>query len=456
MVLIRSRAFIFVLFISKQEEEAWLPIVKADLESYPTRFCRLLISGAELCPTTQRRHVHVYVEFEYQKQASQLDRLLRLTGLPKPYIQAATKGDYSRIRTDYVKTTTKEDPDVLINIEWPALLDTNDEDTDCDRPMKRTKLSDHELRQLVETGNVEEIKNRDYRFYLRQKSSIEAEAGRHRPKTLDIQHEHLWIVGYTGSYKTSFCKFLYPDAYQWDLCNPNPEEYNKEDVVIMDDMDNKRMRLLTVGKLKNLCNPMGTRCKVNYGAVYVKSRIIVTSQYTLKECFKHKGKAKFIPNPDFNIPEDKVEDDPDYQALNRRFREVTIDQYLAEHKKTRLSKDKIKQLTLEEKSRCEFFVDTDEAYTESNYDPNGVYGSESSKEPRSDVSSSIVGNCHGCDLPGIKTAEGVHIHRKRQASEMDVTLSSTYKPNFVMPPCTNIHCGKNGLFMDGIHTHYTT
>lgn len=378
MVLLRSRAFVAVLFISKQEEDAWLPLIRADLESYPERFKQLLISGAEICPTTGRRHVHVYCGFEYQKAMTQLDRLLRLSGLPKPFIQAANKNDYSRIRADYLKLETKEDPDIICQLEWPYGLSLQDDtDTDFDRPSKKLKLTDQELRSMVESGDIQGIKDRDYRFYLRNKNSIEAEAARHRPKTLDEQKEHLWIVGETGCGKTSLAMNLWPDAYMWDLCNPNPEEYNNESNVIMDDMDNKRLRLLTVGKLKNLCNPAGTRCKVNYGAVYMKARIIVTSQYTLKECFKHKGKQKFVPNPDWQVPEDPIEEDPDYQALERRFKEVHIEDLLREHGLRLMTKEQRSKLSPEERGTYQFFekYDYSTEYSECNFNPNGRYGS---------------------------------------------------------------------------------
>lgn len=391
MVFIRARAFSFVLFLTKLEQDGWLPIIQADLSSYPTRFQRLLVSGAELCPETGRRHVHVYVEFDNQKHSGQLDRFLHLTGVSKPFIKAACKADYNRIRQDFTKITTKEDPSILLLIDWPSktLHDRDDEETDTmdERPAKKTKMANHELRALVESGNIEAIKDWNYNFYLRNKGSIEAEAAKYRPKTLDLEKEHLWIVGETGTGKSSITHYLWPDAYHKDLCNQNFEEYAGQEIVVFDDMDNKRLRLMTVGKIKNLCNPAGDQCKVNYGTVRVKARIIVTSQYTLKQCFKHKGRAKYVPNPDHASPEEDIEEDPDYQAIKRRFREVTIQDFLVEHKLRLMTKEQRAALTDEERGTYQFFEEYD-AYTEDNYNPDGAYGS--SRDDQSEASTTTV------------------------------------------------------------------
>lgn len=391
MVFIRARAFSFVLFLTKLEQDGWLPVIQADLSSYPTRFQRLLVSGAELCPETGRRHVHVYVEFDNQKHSGQLDRFLHLTGVSKPFIKAACKADYNRIRQDYTKISTKEDPSVLLLIDWPSktLHDRDDEETDTmdERPTKKTKMANHELRALVESGNIEAIKDWNYNFYLRNKGSIEAEAAKHRPKTFDQVKEHLWIVGKPGTGKSAITQYLWPQAYQKDLCNQNFEEYNNEDIVVLDDMDNKRLRQMTVGKLKNLCNPAGIQCKVNYGTVFVKAQIIVTSNYSIKECFKHKGKVRYVPNPDHVQEEIPIEEDVDYIAIKRRFKEITIEELLLEKKLRLMTKEQINELSLEEKGTYQIFEEYD-AYTEDNYNPDGVYGS--SRDDQSEASTTTV------------------------------------------------------------------
>lgn len=424
MVMIRARAFSFVLFLTKLEQDGWLPVIQADLSSYPTRFQRLLVSGAELCPTNGRRHVHVYVEFDNQKHSGQLDRFLHLTGVSKPFIKAACKGDYNRIRQDFTKVQTKEDPSVLLLIDWPSknihARDEEETDTMDERPSKKSKMANHELRALVESGNIEAIKDWNYNFYLRNKGSIEAEAAKHRPKTLDEVKEHLWIVGSPGTGKSALTQFMWPDAYQKDLCNQNFEEFNGEKIVVLDDMDNKRLRQMTVGKLKNLCNPAGIQCKVNYGTVHVKARIIVTSNYTIKECFKHKGKKQYVPNPDFERDEEPIEEDVDYIAISRRFREVSIQDFLFENKLRLMSKEQIDNLSPEDKGTYQIFEEFDAYSCDGEINPEGRYGSSTASVNQD-------------TLP---------------VNNEQVTSLGTYKP------CHDANCGKEGVIVGKQHIHY--
>jgi hypothetical protein len=436
MVLIRARAFSFVLFISKLEQDAWLPMIKADISSYPTRFTRLLVSGAEICPSNGRRHVHVYVEFDAQKHNGQLDRFLHLTGVEKPFVKAANRGDYNRIRQDYTKIETKEDPEVLLLVDWPSKVTRErDEETDTqdERPIKKSKMQNHELRALVESGNIEAIKEWNYNFYLRNKGSIEAEAAKYRKKTYDLPKKHLWIVGKPQTGKSAITKYLWPDAYQKDLCNQNFEDYNNQEDVVLDDMDNKRLRLMTVGKLKNLCNPAGSQCKVNYGTVFVKARIIVTSNYSLKDCFKHKGKAKFTPNPDFVQDEEPIEQDVDYLAIKERFREVTIKNFLLENKLRLMTKEQIAELTTEQQGTYQIFEEYD-AYTENSFNPDGRYGSSVTSDDR---------------VTGTTDADqGVQQSKGAQAFVDTLNKPTEYTP------CYDANCGKDGMMIAKKHVHW--
>ena len=52
---LRARAFSGKVQITQAEERAWVAKLKADVCSYPTRYARLVIGGAELAPTTGMR-----------------------------------------------------------------------------------------------------------------------------------------------------------------------------------------------------------------------------------------------------------------------------------------------------------------------------------------------------------------------------------------------------------------
>lgn len=350
---LRSRSFTIRLQISKAEQDAWMPQLKADVLSYPTRFVELVVGGPELAPSTGMRHVHIYVAFEHQRLKQQVIKLLHLDPF-NPWFEVANRNDRDRIIAHHLKDSTKEDLQVRCLLRFPEFASEPRTDDAAPRPSKFAKMTGDQFRDLVESGDLEGVKQADYRGYLRMKGSIEAEIAKFRPKTADIYHEHLWIKGATGTGKTAFIKKKWPDSYLKDCCNANFEEYNNESVVILDDFDNKRLRLMTVGKLKNLCNPAGDRCKINYGTVHVKAKIVVTSQYSIKECFKHKGKAKFIPlNAD--PVDDDVESDPDYQAIKRRFKEVDIKNLLFEEGIQLKSKSAIKNLTPEQQNAYDVF-----------------------------------------------------------------------------------------------------
>jgi len=366
----RSRAFTIRVQLSKEQQSAWLPKLKADVSSYPRRFEELVIGGPELAPTTGMRHVHVYVSFENQHSSSSLPKLLHLQGL-SPYWVVANKHDRARIVKHHFKLATKENPTIRSLLQFPEATQ-EESDFSTEPPTKRAKLSGQELRTLIEAGDLEGVKAVNYNTYLRLKGTIETECAKYRPKTDDVVHEHLWIKGVPGTGKTAYIKRTWPNAYWKDCCNANFEEYNGEDVVILDDFDNKRLRLMTVGKLKNLCNPAGDRCKVNYGCVHVKAKIIVTSQYSLKDAFKHKGKKQFIPT-NGEVVEDPIEDDPDYLAIKRRFKEITIKKLLYQADLQLKSKGKLRQLTPEQQAAYDVFEPYDpehnadaEAYSECN------------------------------------------------------------------------------------------
>ena len=349
---VRARAYTVRIQLSKEQQAAWLPQLKADVTTYPLRFQELVIGGPELAPSTNMRHVHIYAAFEAQRTIQQATKLLRLDEF-RPWVEPANKKNRDRIITHHGKERTKENASIRFLLRFPE--EKGYVNVEADGPAsKRQKTSGPDLREAIESGDLERVKDLNYMLYIKTKGAIETECAKHRAKTDDAVYEHLWIVGKTGEGKSAYVKYRYPDAYDKDLSNPNFEEYNGETVVIMDDFDNKRLRLMTVGKLKNLCNPAGTRCKVNYGCVLVKAKIIVTSQYSILECFKHKGKQQFIPHNADPINDD-ASDDPDYQAIKRRFKEISIKKLLMQENLQLKCRGALKHLTAEQQAAYDVF-----------------------------------------------------------------------------------------------------
>ena len=424
----RARAFTVRVQLSKSEQDQWLPKIKADVAMDPLRFEELVIGGPELAPTTGMRHVHIYVAFEHARSMSQIPALLQLRSF-KPWIECAVKHNRERIINHHCKLATKEDANVLKLYQFPEQID-NGYSTDDTRSLKKQRTTGNDLRQAIETGNIETVKELNYMLYIKSKGAIEAECARFRQETNDCVYEHLWIVGDTGKGKTAYIKRTWPDAYWKDCCNSNFEEYNGQNVVVLDDFDNKRLRLMTVGKLKNLCNPAGDRCKVNYGTVHVKARIIVTSQYSLKDCFKHKGKKQMVVNPDWAVPEDPIEDDPDYQAIKRRFTEVTIDKLLFQANLQLKSKTAIRALTPEQQAAYDVFEP---------YDP------EHNREI--DCYSECNQSLRSYRTQSTQTTD------ESDVQESTKTITTTVDKSTEYIRCTLKSCSHEGYWVEGIHIH---
>ena len=102
---LRARAFSGKVQITQAAERALVAKLKADVCSYPTRYARLVIGGAELAPTTGMRHVHFYVEFVFQRSSTALPALMHMDEL-KPWFTAANRNDRDRIIEHHCKVLT--------------------------------------------------------------------------------------------------------------------------------------------------------------------------------------------------------------------------------------------------------------------------------------------------------------------------------------------------------------
>nr|QTE03499.1 MAG: replication protein [Grus japonensis CRESS-DNA-virus sp.] len=410
----KCRAYSLRITLAQHEQAAWLPLMRAAVDA--NKFNRLLIGGPEIGPEKGIRHVHAYVEFANQASVSAMEKALRLTGLVH-WQQPAAKSDFGRIRDHHCKPESKEDPNVLCLLEHPTFT-TLDKPTSNGIKPTALKVTDR-IQQIIETGgSVEQVKAENYGWYATHSGFVEREVLKYREPVSPTKYDHLWIHGAPGTGKSSSCVLLFPDAHWQDVNNPKFEGYNGESTVILNDMDNKCLRQFTVSKLKNLCDPQGTKCQVNYGCVHVQARMIVTSNYSLKECFQYKGKnAKF--QPDFD------ETDVDYLALKRRFRVLTVDQFLFENNLQLVNKHK---LSLAKTTR-ECFEPFDpersdgDAYSECN--GRTISSQTSTKRKLESIdestqtddtdeqpSKSIKCTFSACSAPGMWTGEGVHIHYK--------------------------------------------
>lgn len=426
---VKHLAFDIRLCLAQHEQDSWLPLIKADISSNPSKFKKILIGGPEIGPTAGKRHVHIYVEFKSQTTIPALTKHLRLQGLIW-WKQQANRNDYCRIRNHHCKTTSKESPDVLLLLEHPEWITPIMEEgliSDGEKGSTTTSGTITErVRRIIENGGtVEDVKSISYGWYASHSGFVEREILKYQPIRQTVKHEHLWIYGDPQTGKTAIATVLFPNAHWQDINNPKFEGYDNQDVVILNEMDNKALRQFTVSKIKSLCDPRGTKCQINYGCVQVQAKIVVLSNYSIKNCFKYKGKnAKW--QADFD------ETDVDYLAIKARFREVKIDKFLFEQGLQLKSKAKLRQATCEKDCFEPYDANrTDnDVYSEDNYSVRSI-GTQTESITTQDEALAI--------LHEEQELQEQLNHTKRVLNRVQ-ELKGAYAPNFVPPVSTAPKC----------------
>lgn len=173
------------------------------------------------------------------------------------------------------------------------------------RTGKENKWAD--MTELAEQGKLEEIKEEYPQFYFLYKQKIESMVKRTFDPINDDLHNHFeWWVGPTGTGKSRTA---------WDLFGNNRylkgihkwwDGYQYEDVVIIEEADPKRCEHMA-HYFKTWFDHYPFRAEVKCSMLnnIRPTKIIVTSNYTIRECF---------PNQQ------------DYEPLERRFKVVHFPQ----------------------------------------------------------------------------------------------------------------------------------
>jgi len=113
---------------------------------------------------------------------------------------------------------------------------------------------------------------------------------------------HRWVYGQSGCGKSRSVREAHPDAFIKDPRTPWWDGYDGEEVVIIDDYDPYQIK--QSGDMKRWLDLYKFQAQVKGGYLMIRPRvIIVTSQYTIRECFG-------------------TEDEKTFEAMNRRV-EVT-------------------------------------------------------------------------------------------------------------------------------------
>lgn len=259
----RSRGWCFTANNYDEEYERWVQ----------TLDCQFLIYGRERAPTTGTRHLQGYLHFQQAKSRAQVCRLLPRAHVERRMGTIRQAVDYCKKGGDF---WTKGD------IQMDAASD------------KKAEWA--EVIKLAKDGAMDELEEKYPRHFLQYfKTLMSIRAYNSKPLDGDLQHE--WWYGPTGTGKSRAAWERYPNHYAKPL-NKWWDGYRGQEVVVIEEWEPKNE--CTASKLKIWADRYPFPAEIKGGTIerIRPLKIIVTSNYTIKECF---------PNPQ------------DHEPLLRRF-----------------------------------------------------------------------------------------------------------------------------------------
>jgi len=247
----------------------------ADIAAIVLWVCRYLIFGRESAPTTGTKHLQGYVSFEDQKTLSVLKKKFHGKASFRP---ARGSPEENKVYC------SKEDPDFFEKGTPPV----------WDPVAKGTLEKDRwaEAFQAVKRKAYDEV---PMDLLCTKLKCIEYAVQRVTASKWDLStipggKPHKWIYGHPGCGKSRSVREQYPDAYVKDPRTPWWDGYNGEEVVIIDDYD--KYQVDQSGDMKRWLDLYAVRVQVKGGYMLIRPRlIIVTSQYTMEECFEKDPKT---------------------------------------------------------------------------------------------------------------------------------------------------------------------
>lgn len=237
--------------------------------------CQYLIYGREVAPSTGTPHLQGYIHFSNEttlravaKKVIPRGHYEKRLGTIQEAIDYCKKDGMVTERGTISTKATKSD-------EWGRVV------------------------QLAESGSLSELKEEYPRIYLTHyKTILSIRAFKSRPLDGDLEHE--WWCGPTGTGKSMTLWKDYPGHYQKPV-NKWWDGYAGEEVVAIEEWEPKNE--CTASKLKIWADRYPFPAEIKGGTIQRirPKKIIVTSNYTIRECF---------PN------------EQDYGPLERRFKQV--------------------------------------------------------------------------------------------------------------------------------------
>lgn len=247
----------------------------ADIKRLQEVECQYIVYGREIAPTTGTPHLQGYIHFSSEKTLRTISKILGgHVHLEKRMGTIKEAIDYCKKEGDVTERGTVSTRDAKSD-DWGRIV------------------------QLAEDGDMETLKEeypRQYLLYYKTLMSIRA----YNSEVIDGPLAHEWWYGPTGTGKSMKLWKDFPKHYQKPV-NKWWDGYFGEEVVGIEEWEPKNE--MTASKLKIWADRYPFSGEIKGGTLQRirPTKIIVTSNYTIKECF---------PNPQ------------DHEPLMRRFKEV--------------------------------------------------------------------------------------------------------------------------------------
>lgn len=270
-----------------------------------------MVVGKERAPKTGKRHLQGFVIYNTRTKFTTLKRQIPTAHIERMMGSSKEASDYCKKDGDYFEVGKFED--------LAGYAGKNGSGG------KQAKVNYTNIIKLAETHNFQEIKESDPGVYFRNYHTIKRIAMDNPLPVSNIDKlEHEWIWGATGLGKSSNARLENPGLYikshnKWWL------GYKGEEVVLIDDLSKTEANWFGE-HLKQWCDhyPFPAETKGD-GMVIRPRKIIVTSNYSIEDCWGHdehlcqsllrRFKVRHIvdPFPQFKakpiiIPDDDKED----------------------------------------------------------------------------------------------------------------------------------------------------
>jgi len=213
-------------------------------------------------------------------------------------------GNYQGVRNKakVLAYCTKEDKNYLSSFDVPAYLKNTVDHKKRDNNMEFLKnIEEKGLTKMVQEGDIHLST-----YHIVRKSYCEYKLD--QQKVADLASKEpcgIWLHGPRGCGKTTLARTVFGTEIFQKSADRWWEGYKGQKVVVLDDMDNKHSGLARYFKLWADFTTFFAEDKGTTGSWARPELFIVTSQYTIAECFNESG-------------------DKDIEAIQRRFKVLEV------------------------------------------------------------------------------------------------------------------------------------